>query len=240
MYADFARVYDKLQPDSEYEKFADYIEYIFEKFNKSPQLVLDLACGTGRLTSLLAERGYDMIGIDISDAALNIARERVPQETLLLQQDMMNFELYGTVDAIVCCFDSINYITDLQDVKRCFELCKNYLNPGGLLIFDINTPYKFEEILAENTFVYDFEDIFCVWENNYQYEENEFHLTFFEKSGEKYEKFEETHVQKCYKIKEIEKALKEIGLSLNACYHEFSDVLPRVDSERIFFVCENI
>ena len=241
MYNNFARIYDKLQPDSEYEKFANYIEGIFEKFGKSPKLILDLACGTGRLTAVLAARGYDMIGVDISDDALNLAAERsksAKQDILFLQQDMTDFELFGTVDAIVCCFDSVNYLTDLRDLRRTFKLCENYLNPGGLLIFDVNSPYKFEETLGNNTFVYDFEDVFCVWENNYIRMKNEFHLTFFEKSGENYAKFEETHLQRCYEIAEIENVFANLKMAHKACYHEFSFTKPRRNSERIFFVYE--
>jgi SAM-dependent methyltransferase len=246
VYNDFARIYDKLQPETEYEKFADYMEAIFAKFGKSPQLMLDLACGTGRLTSLLAKRGYDMIGIDISSDALEISTARVEkQDILYLQQDMTDFELYGTVDAIVCCFDSINYITNLRDLKKCFKLCKNYLNPGGLLIFDINTPHKFKNILANNIFTFscqseDFEDIFCIWENNYNGTKNEFHLTFFEKFGEFYKKFEETHIQCCYEVGEIKNILAELKMQLKGCYHEFSFKAPRKNSERIFLCFENI
>jgi len=241
MYNDFARIYDKLQPDSEYEKFANYIEEIFAKFDKKPKLILDLACGTGRLTNLLARRGYDMIGIDISPEALDIAATRAASEKqniLFLHQDMTNFELYGTVDAIVCCFDSVNYITCLRELKRCFKLCKNYLNPGGLLIFDINTPCKFEKTLADNTFIFDFEDIFCAWENNYNGKTNEFHLTFFEKFGKTYERFEETHVQRCYKIEEIKNIFAGLKMPLNGCYNEFSFSKPTKTSERVFFIYE--
>jgi len=262
MYNDFARIYDKLQPDSIYEKFADYIEKILrrggvlpptektpapsghplykrglKKTQKTP-IILDLACGTGRLTALLANRGYDMIGIDISAEALELARERVPSDTLLLQQDMTSFELYGTVDAIVCCFDSVNYITNLRDLKKCFKLCENYLNTDGLLIFDINTTYKFEKILADNTFIYDYEDIFCAWENNYSKGKNEFHLTFFEKQGELFQKFEETHIQRCYEMKEIKNIFEDLKMSILDCYHEFSFKPYKKNSERVFFVAE--
>jgi len=242
VYNDFARIYDKLQHDSEYEKFANYIEEVFAKFGKQPKLILDLACGTGRLTHLLARRGYDMIGIDISPEALDIAATRAADESrdiLFIQQDMTDFELYGTVDAIVCCFDSVNYITCLRALKRCFKLCKNYLNPGGLLIFDINTPYKFEKILADHTFIFDFEDIFCAWENNYNGKTNEFQLTFFEKEGEKYDKFEETHVQRCYKIEEIKNIFDGLKMPLKGCYNEFSFAKPKKTSERVFLVYEN-
>jgi len=243
MYQDFARIYDNLQPQTEYEKFVNYIEEIFEKFKKTPKLILDLACGTGRLTTLLAKHGYDMIGVDISSEALNIAADRAKAENLNIlfsQQDMTDFELYGTVDAIVCCFDSLNYITDLRDLKRCLKLCENYLNPGGLVIFDINTQYKFEKILADNTFVYDFDNIFCVWENNYNKKLNEFHITIFEKNGKKYERFEETHLQRCFSMEEIKKILASVNMPVKSCFNEFSLTAPKKKSERIFFVCEKL
>ena len=140
MYNDFAAVYDKLQ-DADYDAFVDYYERIFKKLGKEPKLVLDLACGTGNITLPMAKRGYDMIGLDLSCEMLNIARDKAMTENqniLFLNQDMCEMELYGTVDAIVCALDGVNYITETEDLRKLFRLVKNYLNPDGIMIFALN------------------------------------------------------------------------------------------------------
>lgn len=161
-YTDFAYIYDKLI-DQDYEKWADYIEEIFKKHGVKPNLVLDLGCGTGSITNILAKRGYDMIGVDLSPDMLNVARDKALEENLdvlYLCQDIREFELYGTVDAIICTLDVLNYITKPEDLRLVFSLVKNYLNPDGIFIFDINTEYKLKNVLGNNTFVYDENGIF--------------------------------------------------------------------------------
>ena len=168
-YTDFAYIYDKLI-GQDYEKWADYIEDIFAKNNLKPSLVLDLGCGTGSITNILAKRGYDMIGVDISPDMLNVAREKATEEgldVLYLCQDIREFELYGTVDAIICTLDVLNYITDPDDLKQVFRLVRNYLNPDGIFIFDINTEHKLKNTLGNNTFITDEEGVFYSWENEY-------------------------------------------------------------------------
>jgi SAM-dependent methyltransferase len=154
-YNAIARVYDKLNAEIDYEGWADFFESCFDRFlSERPSLVLDLACGTGRMTRELARRGYDMTGVDNSVEMLDIARNSSAEYDILwLCQDMSEFELYGTVDVTVSCLDSINHITDTKKLKKCFELVHNYLIPDGLFIFDLNTRYKFENVYADNTFV---------------------------------------------------------------------------------------
>ena len=183
MYNDFAAVYDKLQ-DADYDGFVDYYERIFKKFGKEPKLVLDLACGTGNITIPMAKRGYDMIGLDLSCEMLNIARDKATAEgldILFLNQDMPEMELYGTVDAIVCALDGLNYITDPEDLKQVFKLVKNYLNPDGIMIFDINSEYKLREILGGNTFVNEEQGVYYVWQSEFDEESGicDFELNFF-------------------------------------------------------------
>ena len=214
-YTDFAYVYDKLI-DQDYEKWADYIEQLFQKGGVKPKLVLDLGCGTGSITNILARRGYDMIGVDVSCDMLNVAREKAAAEgldVLYLCQDIREFELYGTVDAVICTLDVLNYITDSGDLSKVFSLVKNYLNPGGLFIFDINTEYKLSEVLGGNTFVNDENGIFYVWENEYEDGISRQYLTFFaECENGMYKRFDEPHIQRAYKVGEIEEMLLENGL----------------------------
>ena len=154
-YGAISDIYDKINSEIDYSKWADFFEKCFDKFlNCRPELVLDLACGTGSMTLELAKRGYDMIGIDSSSDMLNVALDRkydmeLPRDVLFLLQDMTSFELYGTVGAITCCLDSVNYLVDDGDLERCFRLVHNYLDPDGLFLFDVNSPYKFENIYGE-------------------------------------------------------------------------------------------
>ena len=224
-YTDFAYIYDKLI-DQDYEKWADYIEEIFKTNDKKPSLVLDLGCGTGNITNILAKRGYDMIGIDISPDMLNVARDKAAdggQDVLYLCQDIREFELYGTVDAIICTLDVLNYITEPEDLKHVFSLVKNYLNPDGIFIFDINTEYKLKNVLGNNTFIYEENGIFYTWENEYDKNISTQYLTFFaENEDGLYERFDETHVQRAYKTDEIKKMLLENGLSFEVDYKLFT------------------
>ena len=150
MYDEFANIYDRLQ-NIDYASFVDYYQKIFESFSLKPELVLDLACGTGNVTIPLAERGYDMIGVDMSGEMLNIAADKARAKNLdilFLNQDMTEFELYGTVDAIVCSLDGVNYLTEDWQLEQLFALVKNYLNPDGIFIFDINSKYKLSKVLS--------------------------------------------------------------------------------------------
>ncbi len=239
MYGEFARLYEKLQ-DIDYEAFADYIESIFKRNNIKPELVLDLACGTGTMTNILAKRGYDMIGIDMSCEMLNIAREKTYDEgldVLYLNQDMTVFELYGTVDAIICTLDGVNYLTEDGDLEKLFALVKNYLNPKGIMIFDINTEYKLSHILGNNTFVTEEKEVFYVWQNEYDEKEKicYFNLDFFEKQGDGYNRYKEEQAERAYSISEIKSTASKVGL-LSDFYDAFSFDTLKETSERCFVV----
>ena len=220
-YTDFAYIYDKLI-GQDYEKWADYIEDIFAKNNLKPSLVLDLGCGTGSITNILAKRGYDMIGVDISPDMLNVARDKATEEgldVLYLCQDIREFELYGTVDAIICTLDVLNYITDPDELKQVFRLVRNYLNPDGIFIFDINTEHKLKNILGNNTFITDEEGVFYSWENEYSDGLSTQYLTFFaELDDGTYERFDEVHVQRAYTVEEFKNMLADAGMSFDAEY----------------------
>ena len=242
MYNNFAYIYDKLMYDVNYSAWADYMEKIFDKYDLRPELVLDLGCGTGSLCIELAKRKYDMIGIDISYDMLCCAREKSMQEEqniLFLNQDMTEFELYGTVDAILCLMDSVNYITKKNDIKKIFKLVRNYLNPGGLFIFDINTKYKLEQVLGNNVFYDVGDDITYIWQNHYNKNTGicEFDITFFVKEGNKYARYEELHEERAYSIDEIKEFIKGSGLELLGVFNNLSFKPSFKNSERLFFVC---
>lgn len=242
MYQNFAYIYDQLMYDVDYAAWVDYLEKIFKKFSLEPQLVTDLGCGTGSLCIEMAKRGYDMIGIDLSEDMLSCAREKSGAQgldLLFLHQDMTAFELYGTVDVLLCLMDSINYITNKREVKKVFKLVHNYLNPGGLFIFDINTRYKLEHTLGNNIFYEVGEDITYLWQNRYNKKTRtcEFDLTFFVREGEVHHKYEELHREKVYEIQDMEEFIAESGLTLCGIFDELSFKPPAKDSQRLFFVC---
>jgi len=236
IYGSFAQIYDKFI-DMPYRAWADYVQAIWRRFDCDPQMVLDLACGTGGLTAVLAGHGYEMIGIDISSEMLAIAQQK-DAASLYLQQDIREFELYGTVDAIVCVCDGFNYLVDDGDLEQTLALCANYLNPGGLLIFDINTEYKFSKILADNTFGATCEDAAYIWENFYDAEEkiNEYAITCFVEESGAYRRFEELHTQRAYSREEILSALGVTGFGLLSEYEELTFDAPGADSQRVFYV----
>ena len=244
MYNKFAEIYDKLQ-DIDYSSFVNYYEKIFSRFDVKPSLVLDIACGTGSVTIPMAKRGYDMIGIDLSEEMLGIAADKARAENadiLFLNQDMTEFELYGTVDAAVCALDGINYLTDDGDLDKLFALMHNYLNPHGIFIFDINTEYKLKSILGENTFVYDEDGVYCVWESSYEDTDKicSFCLDFFTENNDgTYTRSEEYQEERAYSIKEICDVAKRNHFDILGCFNDRTFDDPTETSERIFFVLKN-
>ena len=237
-YGNFAFVYDTLTDDVEYSKRCDYIEKIFEKhLDFKPELVADLGCGTGTVCSILSQKGYDLIGIDSSDMMLSEAIKKPGSEKILyLNQDMTSFELYGTVDVFLSMLDSLNYITSPDELSCVFALVKNYLNPGGIFVFDVNTPYKYEQVLSDNTFTHDDKGIFYVWENSFDGEYCDFLINFFIEKDGAYTRFTEEHTQRCHTFKELLDIIENSGLVLEAVYDDMSFNDPKGDSQRIFIV----
>lgn len=241
MYGEFAKIYDKLQ-DIDYDSFIDYYEKIFNKYDLKPNLVLDLACGTGNITIPLSSRGYDVIGVDLSEEMLDIAAEKAREKSLdilFLNQDMTEFELYGTVDAIVCSLDGVNYLTEDGDVEKLFALVKNYLNPNGIFIFDINSEYKLKHILGDNTFIFDENGTYCVWDNSYDEKERicGFNLDFFiENENGMYTREGEYQEERAYSIEELKAAADAVGLKFSAAYADRSFDEVKEDTERIFII----
>ena len=242
MYGGFAHLYDRLMTDVPYGAWVDYYFEIFRRFGCKTGLGLDLGCGTGNVTLELARRGCDMIGADLSADMLGVAREKAAEEglnVLFLNQDMAEFELYGTVDFIVSSLDSVNYITEKNRLKKVFRLVNNYLDPGGLFVFDINTEHKLSSILGDNTFVSDGEDVFYSWQNSYDKRSRlcDFYLSFFEREADgRYSRFDEVHTERAYGVDEIIKMLEDAGLKPEGVFHDLTFNKPRKNSERLFFV----
>ncbi len=242
IYTGFSMVYDQLMDNVPYEDWCVYLTGLLRDYGCREGLVLELGCGTGALTRLLAQAGYDMIGLDSSPDMLSIARERQAKEEteiLYLQQDMREFELYGTVAAVVSLCDSMNYITEYKELVQVFRLVNNYLDPGGYFIFDLNTPYKYRELLADNTFAENREDCSFIWENTYddETELNEYALTLFVRGEDgRYERFEEFHYQKAYAIETVEKAAAEAGMEFIAVYDAFTREEPSDTGERVYVI----
>ena len=241
-YSSFAEVYDLFMDNVPYEEWSVYLQQLLKENGVEDGLVLDLGCGTGTLTELLAAQGYDMIGVDASEEMLQAAMEkrtRSGQDILYLLQDMREFELYGTVRAVVSSCDSINYILEYEDLVRVFTLVNNYLDPGGVFIFDLNTVYKYQNILGDNTFAEDREESSFIWDNFYDEDDqvNEYDLTLFirEENG-LYRKYTETHYQKAYDLTAVRRALKEAGMEFAAAYDAFTKEPPKKDSERIYVI----
>ncbi len=283
-YTGFAQVYDIFMDNVPYDEWVNYLAGLLQEYGLHSGLVLELGCGTGSITRRLAAKGYDMIGIDISEEMLEIARDLEynqdfePSEDfmeadelqernniLYLQQDMREFELYGTVSAVVSICDSMNYITSEEELLKVFQLVNNYLDTGGIFIFDMNTVHKYKDILADNTFAENREDCSFIWDN-YYYEDkmmNEYDVTIFVKVDEEaedeleadeketlkeecdktrdssvsfYEKYEELHYQKAYTIDMVIRLIEQAGMEFVTVYDAFTCNSPNEESERVYFV----
>ena len=242
-YSGFAKVYDLFMDNIPYGEWTEYVKELFAEEGITDGILLDLGCGTGSVTELLAKAGFDMIGIDNSEEMLEIAMEKREEsglDILYLLQDMREFELYGTVKGVVSICDSMNYILEDEDLMEVFRLVHNYLDNEGIFIFDMNTMYKYEEILADNTFAEDREESSFIWENYYDEEDeiNQYDLALFVKEEDgRYRKYEETHLQRAYRQEDVEKMIRESGLELLHVYDAFSKEAPTEESERIYYVC---
>lgn len=185
MYNDFAYIYDELIEDVDYEKWNSYIKEIFNRFNKNPKSLLEMACGTGNLSYYLAKDGYELTCFDLSDDMLAVAYNKLRKfnNVMLLKQNMVDFNIGKKFDGIISILDSINYITDESDLLNTFTRVRSHLKEDGLFIFDINSPYKLKEIIGNNIFIEDKEDVFYTWQNYFDEENNiaEFYLTFCRK-----------------------------------------------------------
>lgn len=242
-YTGFAKVYDLFMEDIPYLEWSEMICKMLEEYEIRDGLILELGCGTGKMTECLAGAGYDMIGVDMSEEMLEVAakrREESGHDILYLCQDMREFELYGTVRAIVSVCDSMNYILEEEELLGVFRLVKNYLDYGGVFLFDMNTVYKYREVLGEMTIAENREEGSFIWENYYDEKSgvNEYDLTLFirEKSGY-YRKYEERHYQRGYEINIVKRMIEDVGLEVLGVYDGYTKKDVKEDSERMWVVC---
>ena len=240
-YTSFAQVYDLFMDNVPYDEWGSYLDALFKEYGIEDGLLLDLGCGTGKLTQIMEKYGYDMIGVDNSYEMLDIAKEHSKESILYLMQDMREFELYGTVRGIYSACDCMNYILEEDDLREVFALSNNYLDPGGILVFDLNTPFKYKELLAENTFAETREEGSFIWENYYDEEEeiNEYDLTLYIKNeDESFQRFQEVHYQRCYELSTIKRLLEEAGMKFIAAYDAYTKEPVSEESEKILIIAQ--
>lgn len=239
-YTSFAQVYDLFMDNVPYEEWCDFLCRLLKAHHIEDGPILDLGCGTGKMTRLMSERGYDMTGVDNSAEMLQIAAmEPGDVPILYLLQDMQELELDGCVRAVYSACDCINYVLDEDELLAAFTGVYEYLEDEGVFIFDVNTSYKYTELLAENTFAESREEGSFIWDNFYDEETgiNEYDLTLFIPEGEDlYRRFAETHYQRNYEIETLVQLLRKAGFVEIAIYDDYTDEPLKDSSERAVFV----
>ena len=241
-YSDFAAVYDRLMSDVDYAARTEYLLKLFKKYGKKPTLLLDLACGTGGFSNEMAKRGIEVIGVDMSEEMLGIARENSAEaetDVLYLCQRAEELDLYGTVDGVICSMDSLNHITDIKNLKKAISKISLFLEEGCLFIFDVNTVYKHENVLADNTFVIDEDGIYCVWQNEYDSKNKTTNIMldfFTEEDDGSYSRYGEDFCERAYTHEELASVLEENGFEILNIFGDMTEKPPENDCEREIYV----
>ena len=246
-YGIFSSVYDILTENVEYEKIADKICSLLSQNGIDGGLLLDLGCGTGTLSFLLENKGYDVIGVDASEDMLIVANEKKYEENssaMFLCQKAEELDLFGTIDCAVSVLDTVNHIDNLDKVKKAIEKVSLFINMGGIFVFDMNTPYKHENILGNNTFIYDMDEVYCAWQNSYDKETatTTIDLDFFIKNedDECYERYSEGFSEYAYNPQDIFEILESCGFKILNTYDDYSDNAPNEKTQRIVVVAKKI
>ena len=241
-YSAFARYYDSLTANIDYRKRAEYFHAIIKKFRRTDgNILLDLACGTGSISEEMSKLGYDVIGVDCSDEMLGIALDKKFDSNSNIQylcQDMRKLDMFGSIDITICALDSINHLADIEDVRRVFENVAFFSEPDALFIFDVNTLYKHRNILADNTFTYETDEVYCIWENTLMPETDEvkMNLEFFElEENGLYSRSSDSFSEKAYSESDIEKLLAETGFEILGKYGDDTFSSPAPDCQRIVY-----
>ena len=240
-YGALASVYDRLTGDVNYERRADYIEKLFRLSRIPVHTVLDLACGTGTMTNIFTERGYELIAVDGSADMLSEAREKAVdlqgEPPVFLNQSMPKLDLYGTVDAAICCLDSINYLTNPKDVQRTLQRLRLFIEPGGILVFDINSAEKLRSLDGQ-VFLDETEDIYCVWRTEFEKRSRicTYWMDIFTRlDDDTWERDFEEHRQRAYEVEELRQWLLEAGFTRIRTYGDCRMSAPREKEQRIYF-----
>lgn len=246
-YGIFSSVYDILTENVEYERIAAKICSLLHENRVDGGLLLDLGCGTGTLSFLLEQKGYDIIGVDPSEDMLAVANEKKYDENsqaIFLCQSGEELDLYGTIDCAMSVLDTVNHIPDLEKIKETFLKVSLFMNMGGVFIFDMNTPYKHEKILGDNTFVYDMDEVYCVWQNSFLEKENktQIDLDFFIKNedDEGYERYSESFCEYSYRPEDLISILEECGFEISGTYDDYTDNKVNEETQRITVVAKKI
>ena len=244
-YSQFAIFYDRLMSDVDYKARTAYLLKLFKKYGKTPTLLLDLACGTGGFSNEMSRRGIEVIGVDMSEEMLSAARENsadMGTNVLFLCQKAEDLNLYGTVDGAICCLDSVNHITNKKNLKKAFEKVSLFLEKDCLFIFDANTVYKHKEVLGNNTFVIEEENVYCVWQNEFDEKKllTDISLDFFvyDEESDMYERFTEDFSERAYADDELIDLLEKCGFSVEAIYGDLTDEKPDDVTDRKIFVAK--
>ena len=242
-YDNFSRFYDRLTDNVEYEKRADYFCRLLSLCGTESGILLDLGCGTGSMSVKMAEKGFEVIGVDSSVGMLGAAQQKMFESgthLLLLNQPMQDSDLYGTVDCAICVLDGINHLGCAADVKRTFEKVSLFMNKGGAFAFDVNTIHKHKNVLADNSFVYEFDDLFCVWQNNYNSDDNsvEISLDFFEEEDGAYYRSGESFSEQAYELDDISDWLSKAGFEVVGIFDDLTTDNVKPDSERAVFLAK--
>lgn len=244
-YGVFAEFYDRLTGNALYKERADYLLEVCEKFGHDCGITLDLACGTGSLTLELKRRGVDVYGIDGSPEMLSEASMKAFEEeldVLFLCQKMQSIDLYGTIDTCVCTLDSINHLVNPDDVNKTFERVSLFMNKGGLFIFDVNSVYKHQKVLADNVFVFDTDEVYCVWQNTPvdEYVE-EIALDFFIPDGQgRYIRESERFKERAYETEALKEMLSAAGFKVEAVFGDMTFEEPDDTEQRLYFVAKKL
>lgn len=244
-YDDFSRFYDLLTDNVEYEKRADYFCRLLSLCGIKEGILLDLGCGTGNMSFAMADRGFDVIGVDSSVGMLNAAQQKMfesGKRILLLNQNMQEIDLYGTIDCAVCVLDGINHLANENEVKQTFAKVSLFMNKGGAFAFDVNTIYKHKNVLADNVFVYEPENVYCVWQNDYNEKDNsvDISLDFFEEEDGVYYRSSENFTEKAYELSDIKNWLEESGFKVVGIYDDMTTYDVKPDSQRAVFLARKM
>ncbi len=239
-YVSFAKFYDGLMEDANYKERCGYILELMKRHKHDMGITLDLACGTGSMTRQLALNGVDVYGVDASGEMLSEAMQKSAEDRLdilYLKQKMQNLNLYGTINTCVCTLDSINHLTDINDVKKTFDRVGLFMDNDGIFMFDVNTIYKHKNVLADNTFVFENEKVFCVWQNSLEKNDAvKISLDFFEEENGVYYRSSESFCERAYSDAQIRKMLKDAGFETEAVYGDLSFDEPSETEQRVIYV----